>query len=190
VIVGPSEDVVHVATAADPVVTSTGASPPAGRPVRTGAKRGGRRASSTMKYAYDIDKWTPDRLTHRNWFLVLVVLINLPTIAYQIYVCVPLIDKVSGHLLWLISAIIALEAMKILALIGVWFLSKLAAEVYLGALVAGMVAMLLIPSVSTMALTLALAKTAFHAGMFLLAIRSLWKPAFLPQHIKDKFGLS
>jgi hypothetical protein len=142
------------------------------------------RYTKQIPFAFDIETWTPTKLTYRNWFITLVIVLNIPLLSYDIYLSLGWLAKVrepaKAMAIW---GLILSEALMVAFLVFVWFRYKWAAIGYL----------VLRCMQLTLILLFGLYLYAFHAlihiGIFILAIKSLWRPAFIPQHIKDKHHL-
>ena len=133
------------------------------------------------KPAYDVDKWDPKNLTNLNWFLMGAIVINgiqcLAVIGLIFYVLVAK-HKITGadpifyiHLVLLVTSFVAL--------IFLIFLKKWAAILYIvsGIMIIGLLSYLGEGGKAVWQL--------MHVVAMIMAVKSVWKPAYIPKHMKE-----
>jgi hypothetical protein len=137
------------------------------------------------KDEFDIETWDPNKITHRGVFFTVVVIINVVSIvavlAYLGYglLSVSLYIKDKG----MISANATLMVIQLISLCFLWFRFKWAAIVYL-------IAALLHASLAAMAggSIFIVIQGLFHVTTVGFAVFTRWRPKFIPNHLRERYG--
>ena len=142
------------------------------------------RRTNNIKSPYDIETWAPNKLTYRNWFIILVIVMNVPLLSFSVYALSHAMLQHQELITPLLLSAVAVEIAMVISLLFVWMLYKLAAKIYIA-----LSACLLIISLLS-GEDILVFRSAFHILLFILAVKAVWKPAFIPAHIKEKFNLA
>lgn len=134
------------------------------------------------KLPYDVDKWTPDRLTYVNGFLRFVIGINVPSLLYSVYSIISYFfsSRSVNVSTYLLLTLITLYVLSAGALIGIAMRYKSAAKFYMVLAII----LLIVCLISEMYFSAVLQM--FHVAVMALALKSVWKPVFIPSALKAK----